>query len=106
MTEEILEDLFKDENVNGFILSDERYKGLKDYITNLQQENERIKDYKDLYKNLLTQSEDNVKQLIKKLNEYKTRIDKATNYYLKELSKRGSIDEVAVEMYNLLEGNK
>lgn len=45
MTEEIkeiLDNIFKDENVNGFILSDERYKELKDYITNLQQENERL----------------------------------------------------------------
>lgn len=50
MTEEIkeiLKDIFKDENVNGFILSDERYKELKDYITNLQQENQRIKTFID-----------------------------------------------------------
>jgi predicted nucleic acid-binding Zn-ribbon protein len=39
---EILDNIFKDENVNGFILSDERYKELKDYITNLQQEIERL----------------------------------------------------------------
>ena len=34
--EEILKDLFKDENVNGFILSDERFKELKEYIIGLQ----------------------------------------------------------------------
>lgn len=33
-------------------------------------------------------------------------IDKATNYYLKTLSKNGSMPDEAVEMYNLLEGNK
>ena len=40
---EILEDLFKDKNVNGFIISDELYQNLKDYITNLQEENKRLK---------------------------------------------------------------
>lgn len=44
--------------------------------------------------------------LYQKLEHLQNLIDKATNYYLKELSKRGSIDEVAVEMFNLLEGNK
>lgn len=42
------------------------------------------------------------------INEYNNlleKINKATNYYLKELSKRGSIDDAAVKMYNILEGN-
>lgn len=42
---------------------------IKDNITNIQQENERIKDYNDFYKELLNQSEDNIKQLIKKLEQ-------------------------------------
>jgi hypothetical protein len=42
----------------------------------------------------------------KEIEHLQNLIDKATNYYLKELSKKGSIDEVAVEMFNLLEENK
>lgn len=33
-------------------------------------------------------------------------IDKTTNYYLKTLDKNGSMPDEAVEMFNLLEGNK
>ena len=33
-------------------------------------------------------------------------IDKTTNYYLKELSQCSHMDDVAVEMFNLLEENK
>jgi len=33
-------------------------------------------------------------------------IDKTTNYYLKTLAKNGSMPDEAVEMFNLLEGNK
>ena len=32
--------------------------------------------------------------------------DKTTNYYLKTLAKNGSMPDEAVEMFNLLEGNK
>jgi len=34
------------------------------------------------------------------------KVEKTTNYYLKTLSKNGSMSDEAVEMYNLLEGNK
>ena len=34
------------------------------------------------------------------------KIDKTTNYYLKTLSKNGSMPDEAVEMFNLLEGHK
>lgn len=33
-------------------------------------------------------------------------IDKTTNYYLKTLAKNKSMPDEAVEMFNLLEGNK
>lgn len=33
-------------------------------------------------------------------------IDKTTNYYLKTLNKNVTMSDEAVEMYNLLEGNK
>lgn len=36
----------------------------------------------------------------------KNKIDKTTNYYLKTLAKNGSMPDEAVEMFNLLEGNK
>ena len=85
--EEILDDLFKDEDVHGFIINDERYKELKDYIIKLQvdkinliEETGRLKSYKDFYKFLLNQSEDHIKQLIKKLNDYKQRNGKVIEY--------------------------
>lgn len=34
------------------------------------------------------------------------KMEKATNYYLKTLAKNGSMPDEAVEMFNLLEGNK
>ena len=34
------------------------------------------------------------------------KMEKTTNYYLKTLAKNGSMPSEAVEMYNLLEGNK
>lgn len=43
--EEILKDLFKDENVNGFILSDERFEELKEYIICLQTRIDKSIDY-------------------------------------------------------------
>lgn len=43
--------------------------------------------------------------LLDYITNLQEKIDKATNYYLKELSKRGCVDDVAVKMYNLLEDN-
>lgn len=64
---------------------------LLDYITNLQEdkitlieETGRLKSYKDLYKDLLNQSEDTIKQLIKIANEYKSRIEKSIEYLTDE----------------------
>jgi hypothetical protein len=34
------------------------------------------------------------------------KVEKTTNYYLKTLAKNGSMPDEAVEMFNLLEGNK
>ena len=49
-------------------------------------------------------------QYMREIRDYITnlqqRIDKATNYYLKTLAKNGSMPDEAVEMFNLLEGNK
>lgn len=53
---------------------------------------------------------DNFKYMNRKLSEnidhLQNLIDKTTNYYLKTLSKNGSMPDEAVEMFNLLEGNK
>lgn len=38
-------------------------------------------------------------------NRYKSRIDKATSLYLKELSEKGKVDDLACKMFNVLEGN-
>lgn len=46
---------------------------------------------------------DDLKDEAKRLNNL---IDKTTNYYLKTLAKNGSMPDEAVEMFNLLEGNK
>ncbi len=42
----------------------------------------------------------------KQIDHLQNLIDKATNYYLKTLAKNGSIPDEAVEMFNLLGGNK
>ena len=43
---------------------------------------------------------------LKEYYDFKKRIEKATNYYLKTLAKNGSMPDESVEMFNLLEGNK
>ena len=42
----------------------------------------------------------------KEMKRLQNLIDKATNYYLKTLDKNASMPDEAVEMFNLLEGNK
>lgn len=56
---------------------------------------------------------DNVEQIIQnvndseeKINHLQNLINKATNYYLKTLAKNKTMPDEAVEMFNLLEGNK
>ena len=66
---------------------------------------EKVKLYEEEYNNLIAQN-----NIIKKIqNDFiKTQnlIDKTTNYYLKTLAKNGSMPDEAVEMFNILEGNK
>lgn len=71
---------------------------LYDYITNLQQENERLKE-----DNLLIKSAN--KLVSDNLHIYKSRMDKATQLYLKELSEKGKVDDLACKMFNTLEEN-
>lgn len=51
--------------------------------------------------------QEQIKQLVEeKINHLQNLIDKTTNYYLKTLAKNGNMPDEAVEMFNLLEGNK
>lgn len=43
--------------------------------------------------------------LYSKLEELQSRIDKATQLYLKELSEKGKVDDLACKMFNTLEEN-
>ena len=83
---------------NIAIIKPNACKQLLDYITNLQQENERLKE-----DNLLIKSAN--KLVSDNLHIYKSRMDKATQLYLKELSKKGKVDDLACKMFNLLEEN-
>lgn len=56
--------------------------------------------------NLTNELTNQKKIMILKNKELQKLIDKATNYYLKTLAKNGSMPDEAVEMFNLLEGNK
>ena len=89
-----------------------KYKLLLDYITNLQEENERLKE---IVENLTTMTVCGDRKQIKstaqyKLDIYKSRNEKAISYYYKTLkeyeTKRAIMPLEAVEMFNILEGNK
>ena len=47
----------------------------------------------------------NIEQLSIAYNDYKSKIDKAISLYLKELSEKGKVDDLACIMFNVLEGN-
>lgn len=66
--------------------------GITDYL--------RDKDIEIEHLRKMLQSEIRQKHYLQSL------IDKTTNYYLKTLAKNGCMSNVAVEMFNLLEGNK
>ena len=59
--------------------------------------------FESSYLSIMTQEND---RLRKELERLQNLIDKTTNYYLKSLSKNGDMPKEAVEMFNLLEGNK
>ncbi len=59
--------------------------------------------FESSYLSIMTQENDRLRKEIQHLQNL---IDKTTNYYLKTLSKNGSMPDEAVEMYNLLEQNK
>lgn len=47
----------------------------------------------------------NIEQLSIAYNDYKSKKDKTTTLYLKELSEKGKVDDLACRMFNTLEGN-
>lgn len=47
----------------------------------------------------------NIEQLSIAYNDYKSKKNKATSLYLKELSEKGKVDDLACRMFNVLEGN-
>lgn len=75
---------------------------LLDDITNLQQENERFKADEKFFTDC---GFTNIEQLSIAYNDYKSKKDKATTLYLKELSEKGKVDDLACRMFNTLEGN-
>lgn len=95
---------------NGFIDLDL----YKKYIENISPE-EMIKkgtiahcremDKLDVYE-WCASNEVEVYNLKLQLENLQNLINKTTNYYLKTLAKNGSMPDEAVEMFNLLEGNK
>ena len=69
---------------------------------NLKEENERFnKDEKFFTDCGFT----NIEQLSIAYNDYKSKKDKATSLYLKELSEKGEVDDLACKMFNVLEEN-
>lgn len=96
---EILEDLFKDKNVNGFIISDELYQNLKDYITNLQ-ESEAY--YYGQYKDCKKRNEKAI-EMFEKAFDYRDNI--STNIWEYDGGEEEYI-EMLESAYNTLKGDK
>jgi hypothetical protein len=68
----------------------------------LKEENERFKADEKFFTDC---GFTNIEQLSIAYNDYKSKKDKATTLYLKELSEKGKVDDLACKMFNTLEGN-
>ena len=60
--------------------------------------------YKNRYERIRNER-DAMKNKFDELMYNSEKIDKATSLYLKELSEKGKVDDLACKMFNLLEGN-
>ena len=60
--------------------------------------------YKNRYERIRNER-DAVKNKFDELMYNSEKIDKATSLYLKELSEKGKVDDLACKMFNVLEGN-
>lgn len=79
-----LEQNYKCEKEDYFILYKPDIKDLLDYITNLQQENELNKEYSEFYKDMSDKWKDMSDVFKKSCKDYKSRIDKAIEYIEKQ----------------------
>lgn len=68
----------------------------------LKEENEKFKANEKFFTDC---GFTNIEQLSIAYNDYKSKKDKATTLYLKELSEKGKVDDLACRMFNTLEGN-
>ena len=77
------------------------------YSINYKEKDAR-KEFSDvIYPSMVIRSQaETIELQDKEINRLQNLIDKTTNYYLKTLAKNGSMPDEAVEMFNLLEGNK
>ena len=60
--------------------------------------------YKNRYERIRNERDD-MKNKFDELMNNSEKIDKATALYLKELSEKGKVDDLACKMFNVLEGN-
>ena len=60
--------------------------------------------YKNRYERIRNER-DAMKNKFDELMYNSEKIDKATSLYLKELSEKGKVDDLACKMFNVLEGN-
>lgn len=72
-------------------------------ISRYYEEVERLNNIINEYENWL--NELGAQCYVKNLEELQSKIDKATQLYLKELSEKGKVDDLACKMFNTLEGN-
>lgn len=63
-----------------------------------------VKYYKNRYERIRNER-NAMKNKFNELMNNSEKIDKATSLYLKELSEKGEVDDLACKMFNTLEGN-
>lgn len=63
-----------------------------------------VKYYKNRYERIRNER-NAMKNKFDELMNNSEKIDKATAIYLKELSEKGKVDDLACKMFNVLEGN-
>ena len=67
-----------------FVETEEKAKELIDYITNLQEESEKNKEYSEFYKDMSDKWKDMSDVFKKSCEDYKSKIDKAVEFIAKE----------------------
>jgi len=70
-------------------------------IAELEQD---VSYYKKRYERIRNERDD-IKNKFNELMNNSEKIDKAISLYLKELSEKGEVDDLACKMFNVLEGN-